>query len=377
MDIVDKALSIDYVRVSIPFFILLVLIEIGLDRKAKKDFFNFNDTLANISCGAVQIITALLSASILIQVYSYLYDHHRLTALTSASVYVKGLCALALFLGVDFFYYWSHRFSHRVNVAWSGHGVHHQSEEYNLSVALRQSAFQVFFTWFFYLPLAVLGFSKAWYVSVSSFVTMYQFWIHTRFIKTLGPLEWVLNTPSHHRVHHAINGSYIDKNYAGTLIIWDRMFGSFVKEEHPCVYGTVKPLSSFNPVWAQFALFSNNLASLKNHQGFNKVKALLAPPGWPDSLEVPEVPRQTKYVVPLSRGTRVYATVLFSILVACGLLFIDRYPQLSFQHASISLVLVLLGFLSLGFILDQKKWAWRFETGRWVVTALGIATLVA
>ena len=156
-----------------------------------------------------------------------------------------------LFLGVDCAYYWFHRIAHEYNAPWAGHVVHHSSEDYNLAVALRQGTFQGLFSWVFYLPLALLGFPPAWFAAMTSFDLLYQFWIHTRAIGKLGPLEWVLNTPSHHRVHHARNPKYLDKNYAGTLIIWDRMFGTFQAEEEEPVYGLTKPLEQLEPALGQ------------------------------------------------------------------------------------------------------------------------------
>ncbi len=370
-DFVDYLLSIDYVQVSIPAFLALIFIEIFFDARRKTGFYRFNDAVGNIGCGAAQILTAIFTASFLLKGYECLYEHHRLVSLNANDVWLKALLAFLLFLGVDLGYYWGHRFSHRVNLAWSGHGVHHQSEEYNLSVALRQSAFQTFFTWFFYLPLAVLGFSTAWYVSVVSFVTMYQFWIHTRFIKNLGPLEWVLNTPSHHRVHHAINGPFIDKNYAGTLIIWDKMFGSFVPEDRECIYGTVKPLQSFNPVWAQFAIFAGVVTHFRAQKTWgDRIKSLLAPPGWPSALEVPEIPTQIRYSVPLTRWIKIYTLTQFALLLVCGIAQINGHAQLSSIQNVVVLGLLLLGLLALGFILDQKRWAWPFEGVRLALSVI-------
>ena len=166
---------------------------------------------------------------------------------------MKWVAAIGLLFGVDFCFYWFHRIAHEYAAPWATHVVHHQSEEYNLAVALRQSAFEGCFAWVFYLPLAVIGFPPIWYVSMKAINLLYQFWIHTEAIDRLGPLEWVMNTPSHHRVHHARNPKYLDKNYAGMFIIWDRMFGTFQPEEEQPVYGITKPLQSWNPLWANLA----------------------------------------------------------------------------------------------------------------------------
>ena len=209
----------------------------------------------------------------------------------------KWLAAIVLFLGVDCAYYWFHRIAHEYNAPWAGHVVHHSSEDYNLAVALRQGTFQGLFSWVFYLPLALVGFPPAWFAAVSSFDTLYQFWIHTRLIGKLGPLEWVFNTPSHHRVHHARNPKYLDKNYAGTLIIWDRMFGTFQAEEEEPVYGLVKPLNSWNPLWANLHVWNDLFRDAwLAPRWSDKLRIWFMPPGWrpeglPPNPSPPEVSR--------------------------------------------------------------------------------------
>ncbi len=164
--------------------------------------------------------------------------------------------------------------------------MHHSSEDYNLAVALRQGAFQGLFSWVFYLPLAFVGFPPSWFAAIMSFNLLYQFWIHTRTIKTLGPLEWVLNTPSHHRVHHARNPKYLDRNYAGTLIIWDRMFGTFQAEEEEPVYGLTKPLDSWNPLWANLHVWRDLFRDAwLAPRWIDKLRIWFMPQGWrPDGI---------------------------------------------------------------------------------------------
>src|SRR5690606_31238042 len=152
----------------------------------------------------------------------------------------------------DFAYYWWHRASHRISFLWAAHVVHHQSEDYNLAVALRQAWFTSLSSWVLNLPLAFLGVPPLVYGVCAALNTLYQFWIHTRLVGKLGPLEWVLNTPSHHRVHHGIDAPYLDTNYGGVFIVFDRLFGTFVEETHEPRYGTLDPIRSFDPVWANF-----------------------------------------------------------------------------------------------------------------------------
>jgi hypothetical protein len=159
--------------------------------------------------------------------------------------------------------------------------VHHQSEEYNFSVALRQSWFGQLTSWLFYVPLAIAGFPPAMFLVMTTLNTLYQFFIHTRLVGRLGPLEYVLNTPSHHRVHHGVNPRYVDRNYAGILIIWDRLFGTFEPEGDEPVYGLVKPLGSFNPLWANLHYWAQMAdVARRTRRLRDKLRAFVAPPEW-------------------------------------------------------------------------------------------------
>jgi alkylglycerol monooxygenase len=225
-------MNINPIILSIPIFFILIGMELIVDKVRKKSNYRFNDAITNISCGIGEQVTGVFFKLFIVTIYEILFEHYKLF-----DIPVNWTTGILLFIGVDFFYYWFHRYSHVINLFWGGHVVHHQSEEYNLSVALRQGWFQKFFSFIFYLPLAIIGFSPIQFLTVSSLVTLYQFWIHTKNINRMGVLEHVLNTPSHHRVHHGVNPKYIDKNHAGTFIIWDKMFGTFQEEEEEPIYG--------------------------------------------------------------------------------------------------------------------------------------------
>jgi hypothetical protein len=270
---------------------------------------------------------------------------------------------------VDFFYYWFHRKSHQINALWAAHIVHHQSEEYNLTVALRQSWFQSGFAWVFYLPLAFTGFDPIMFLTVSAFNTIYQFWIHTRAIGKMGPLEWFLNTPSHHRVHHGSNPKYIDKNHAGTLIIWDRMFGTFQNEEEEVVYGITKPLGSWNPVWANFHYWAELYSSSKNAQGFNdKIKIFIKAPGWfPDNLGGMQYPKEieistyVKYSPAYDKRFKTYIVSAFLFTLSLSSLLIFIHLDLSLLQLISCSMLSILSLTSCGVLLEQRNWSERFE----------------
>jgi sterol desaturase/sphingolipid hydroxylase (fatty acid hydroxylase superfamily) len=268
-------MNLNPIVLSIPIFFILIGVELVVERFRHQKLYRLNDAITNISCGIGEQVTGVFMKLFVVAVYQYIYEQYAFFAIPT-----NWLTGIILFVAVDFFYYWFHRYSHEINLFWGGHVVHHQSEEYNLSVALRQGWLQKVFSFAFYLPLALIGFETLLFVTISSLVTLYQFWIHTKAIHKLGWLEYILNTPSHHRVHHGVNPKYIDKNHGGALIIWDRMFGTFQEEEEEPVYGVTKPLNSWNPLWANLQHFVEMIHLLKQVTGWkDKIKVLFMPPG--------------------------------------------------------------------------------------------------
>ncbi|PHP67966.1 C-5 sterol desaturase [Zhengella mangrovi] len=269
-------------ELAIPFFIAAILLELFLvSTRRAKGSFNTADTMTSLAMGVGNVVAGLLlgfiSFTILMWVWQYRF-------------FDQGLVWWAFvvaFIVDDLRYYWYHRIAHRVRWVWAEHVNHHSSQHYNLSTALRQS-WTGQFTGMVILqtPLVLLGFHPALIAFVYGFNLLWQFWIHTETIgKMWRPIELVFNTPSHHRVHHATNPRYLDSNYAGTLIIWDRLFGTFVEEvpEDPPRYGIVKNLATWNPVKVAFhewvamardALFTRGL-TLRQRLGY-----LFMPPGW-------------------------------------------------------------------------------------------------
>ncbi len=257
-----------------PVFLLLLALEYFVARRQGRDAFGRRDTWTSLSLGAFSLVAGAGWKTLAAGLYVTVYAEHRVVDLGDG----PGAFAAAL-LAVDFAYYWFHRLHHEVRVLWASHVPHHSSQRYNLSTALRQS-WTPFTGLPFYLPLA-LFFSPAQIASAYGINLLYQFWIHTELIDRLGPLEWVFNTPSHHRVHHGANVQYLDRNYAGMLIVWDRCFGSFEPERERVRYGLTKNIESYNPVYAAFqefvAVFRDALSAptLRDALCF-----LLRPPGW-------------------------------------------------------------------------------------------------
>ncbi|MCL4113654.1 UNVERIFIED_CONTAM: hypothetical protein GTU68_025949 [Idotea baltica] len=282
--------------------------------------------------------------------YIYIYDHLRLFEFEE-NIWTW----VALFVGIDFFYYWFHRLAHEISFFWGTHIVHHQSEEYNLSVALRQSAFQ----------------------------TLYQFWIHTKAIgKMPGWFEFVFNTPSHHRVHHGRNPKYIDKNHGGTLIIFDRMFGTFQAEEEEVIYGVTKPLASFNPVWANLDYYADFWKDLQLPMKWrDRLRLFYKKPGWlPEYLGGYRAPKEMspdatlKYDIGIPLGLNYYILFqyLIILIIASGFLFnLDAFNRI--EQLMIGGVII-LSIASIGGLFDGRRWAVIIEVFRWgLLVTLGIA----
>lgn len=263
---------------AFPAFALLMVVELVYSLKVRGGLYDTRDTAANVLLAMGNLAIALASAGLMLVFLSWLYAH-RFFTLPSAAWWAWVLC----FLADDFSYYWFHRFSHEVRWFWASHSVHHSSEKYNFSVALRQtwtgtiSGSFLFWAW---MPL--LGFHPKMILFMQSASLIYQFWIHTQAIQKMpAGFEAVFNTPSHHRVHHGSDFDYLDKNYAGTLMIWDRLFGSFALETFTPRFGLTKNIETFNPLriafheWAGIARDLRKARSLSDVAGY-----LLQPPGW-------------------------------------------------------------------------------------------------
>ena len=357
-------MKVDYIALSIPVFFILIGIELGYAVYKKLNYYRLNDSLANLSQGIGSQLVGIFLKTGTFYGYLYIFEHWRFYTFPN-SVWTW----LLLFIGVDFFYYWFHRLSHEINALWAAHIVHHQSEEYNLTVALRQSWFQSGFAWIFYLPLAFAGFEPIMFLTVSAFNTLYQFWIHTRAIGNMGALEWFLNTPSHHRVHHGSNPKYIDKNHGGTLIIWDRMFGTFQKEEEEVVYGITKPLASWNPVWANFHYWVELVQSARMASGMrDKINQFIMPPGWfPEELGGMQYPKEInlksyhKYNPEYNRRFNGYILFHFLITLILASILLFTVDQIETGHLVLCCVLIISGLLSYGALMEGKSWSVKVE----------------
>jgi alkylglycerol monooxygenase len=262
------------VMFAIPAFMALVAIEAFIASRRDPSIYNRRDAWTNIALGLGSVAWGALIGFFTGYAYLFFYDHAPFKFPADA-----WWSWAILFFVDDFVYYWFHRISHESRFLWNFHVVHHSSRYFNLSVAGRQSWFSGVTHWIFYSPIMLVGFAPWMFATMHGFNLIYQFWIHTKLVDRLGPLEYVLNTPSHHRVHHGINAEYLDKNYAGVLIIWDRLFGSFTLEKDEPEYGILKPLNTYNLLRINTHAWSEMFQEMRNRRGLSgKLRCLFASP---------------------------------------------------------------------------------------------------
>ncbi|MFT5605742.1 MAG: alkylglycerol monooxygenase, partial [Paracoccaceae bacterium] len=325
----------NYVAYAVPFFLLLIVLEIGWGLLRKNNTYRVNDSLNSLSLGMLSTLTKLIVLNVGMVVFVHIENHYTLTTLDNSSLLHWALGLLAY----DFCYYWFHRISHERTLFWGSHVVHHQSEDFNLSTALRQTSTGVFATWVFYVPLFFLGMPIEMYVSIASVHLIYQFWIHTQFLPKLGPLEWFLITPSNHRVHHAQNTYYVDKNYGGLLCVWDRLFGTFreEREDEPIIYGITTPLNTWSPIWANLHIFTGMLRDAFYTQKLSdKFRILYARTGWrPDDVKQrfpdakSDLQHFRKFDPILSRSNKVTITLQYFVATVCYFWLVTSAAQLT------------------------------------------------
>ncbi|TAF63600.1 MAG: fatty acid hydroxylase family protein [Cytophagales bacterium] len=364
--------------IAIPLYFLLMGIELLINKIQHTRLYRLNDAITNINIGATQQVIGVLLKLIPIAIYEIVYHNFSFQWIDNSQF--NWWVFWAAFIGWDFCYYWAHRMSHEINLLWSGHVVHHQSEEYNLSVALRQSWFQGIWTAPFYLPLALIGFDTTTIILVSGLNLIYQYWIHTEMIQKMGILEWVMNTPSHHRVHHGRNPEYIDKNHAGVFIIWDRMFGTFQPEVAKPVYGITTPVASWNPVWANFAHFETIYGQLKEARSFTDYfKILFYKPGWSAKMAgyvpIPEVQRDKTPKYDTYSPTTVNYYVLFQYLITTVYIatYLFSQNEMAMTPKIVGAALIVIACLNMGGLFEKKKWSYWIE---WLRFPMSIALLV-
>jgi len=348
-----------------PVFFLLIGIEFFVGRwRAKRgtgpDTYRLPDTINSIGLGMLSQISAVLTGLLRIGIYTACWSAFAL--FPNEDFWTRWYGWLLALVFYDFCYYWLHRFGHESAVLWAAHVVHHQSQHYNLSTALRQTSSGALLGWIFYLPMAVAGVPPLVYGAVALIDLLYQFWVHTEQVGKLGWFDRWFCSPSNHRVHHAVNDRYVDRNYGGVLIIWDRLFGSFQEEDERCVYGTRSPLQSWDPIWANAEVYwALARDTWRTRRWRDKLRLWIKPPGWRpadvatlDPKPAFDITQVRRYDPPASRGVRAFAGAQFVALLAGTTVFLWFSDVLPLAPALVWLAALTAALWATGAVLQGR-----------------------
>lgn len=351
-------MNLDFVQYAVPAFFALIFIEAVYSHIKGLGLYNLRNSLSCLACGAFTTTVEVFSKALLLLAYVYISDHYSIITLPNDS-WVTWVAALVVF---DFLWYWAHRMSHEMNLIWGGHMPHHQSEEYNLTAGLRQGAFQDLLYWPIYILMAPLGFSVEMFVTHMLINKFYGFWLHTKTIGKIPIIEGIIATPSAHRVHHGMNDIYIDKNYGGIFMIFDRLFGTYQPEKSEVIYGVRKQFKTYNPISAHFewihALWKD---ACLTEDIWDKVRIWFMPTGWrPADVEKnnPTVRRDLTHYVKYDGDRRPYPVikmlVIFTVFFGSAQFLLYSDDLLSWGGKAVLSGAIILGFLWLGRVLDRS-----------------------
>lgn len=356
---------------AIPFFTGLVLFEVFYGYFVKDQKHNVMDTVSSISSGLTNIIKDSLGLVLVLVSYPYLREK-----LALIEIEATWLVWLIAFIVIDFAGYWNHRLSHHVNIFWNQHVIHHSSEEFNLACALRQSISNLigYFS-LLLIPAALLGVPNQVIAILAPIHLFAQFWYHTQHIGKLGWLEYIIVTPSQHRVHHAINPEYIDKNLGQVLCVWDRMFGTFQEElpEVPPQYGVLKPASTWNPILINFQHFWRLLKDAWHTKSWrDKLRIWFMPTGWrPKDVAdkypvviIEDVYTFEKYKPSASTSLKAYAIFQVTASILLILFMFYNYSKIGFEQLLLFGAFVFIGIYGYSTLMDKKKYAFWIELFR-------------
>jgi alkylglycerol monooxygenase len=361
-----------------PIAIFFVLLEIAACFVFRKNYINFQEAIANFGTALGNQTVNLLVAAGVYEVYGYLHMHYRIAGPLEMNV----VNFLLLLLGIDFIFYWVHRWGHELKIMWAAHSPHHSAEEMNFFVALRASVTQRLFSFLFFWPLTLVGFTPFDIYTMTALHLFISFLHHTEFIPKLWrPIEFVFTTPSHHRVHHGANYQYLDKNFGEFLIIWDRMFGTFAEEKEKIVYGMYNHPQSFNPIKINFhyyVVIFNEM--LKAKRWWDKLRIWFMPLSWSPEGTKPLPPEitvqnQKRYQSVMFDGAKTYLVIHAALTAILMLLVISPKSPLAYEMKWVGAILLWHSIINWAGILESKRWLLPSEMARLVLTVAFVAQI--
>lgn len=359
-----------------PIAIFFVLLEIAACFVFKRKYIHFQEAIANFGTALGNQTVNLLVAAGVYEVYGWMHANYRIAGPLEMNV----VNFLLLLLGIDFIFYWVHRWGHHMKIMWAAHSPHHSAEEMNFMVALRASVTQRLFSFFFFWPLTLLGFTPFDIYTMTALHLFISFLHHTEFIPKLWkPIEFIFTTPSHHRVHHGVNYRYLDTNFGEFLIIWDRMFGTFAEETDKVVYGMYSHPQSFNPIKINFHYYTIIFQEmLKAKRWWDKLRIWFMPLSWSPEGTKPIPPEitvnnQKRYQSTMFSGARLYLVVHVMLTAVLMLFVISPKSPLSYEMKWVGAFLLWHSIINWSGILESKSWLLPSETLRMVFTVAFIA----
>ncbi|QMW02905.1 sterol desaturase family protein [Spirosoma foliorum] len=373
-------MHVNWLAFAVPLFLFFIGVEYLVAKRQKKTYFQFNNSIANLNVGIAERLLDSFTVGVFYFWYDYLHRHYAFLDIRASAWGWIGV-----FIATDFVWYWYHRLAHEINVFWAVHIVHHQSDDFNYTVSARITVFQAILRTGFWSILPIIGFPPAMITTILLLHGLYPFFIHTRTIGKLGWLEYILVTPSHHRVHHASNPEYLDKNYGDVLIIWDKLFGTFVEENEEPVYGLTKPLDSHSFLWQHFhGLLEVLVATRRASDWSAKWKVLF---GRPDSVD-PHIREELEErflsgdaasrtaIHTKSRRFKGYVIGQMAgiLLILFTFLLMESYVPGYLQF--LTALFILLTLINCGALLEQRQWVLYLEIGRVAVLWLALYSVL-
>lgn len=364
-------MELNYLAFAVPLFLFFIGLEFYVSKKKGKNFFSYAESIANLNVGIAERLLDVFTTGLFFYFFDYIHKNFSIFTITP-----NWLTWVALFLLTDLVWYWYHRLAHEINIFWAVHVVHHQSEDFNYTVSARITVFQAVVRSLFWAVLPLLGFPA---MMISTFLLihgLYPFFIHTQTIGKLGWLEYILVTPSHHRVHHASDPEYLDKNYGDVLIIWDKIFGTFTEENHAPNYGLTKQLKSHSFLWQHFHFPLEILMSFRYAKGFKaKWKTLFGKPDDIDPRYRSVLERKLQIKKPYGEPTvtlRQYINT--QTFFSLALLFVTLLFENYFSGWQLFLLsaFIIISLVNSGAMLDQRSWIFYLEVVRFIIVIIAI-----